>query len=169
MAAASVATPVGSSEYGGRLSVLALGARALRVLVVAGLLAGLLSGLPATAQQGPTPVVVDLGALGGGFGEATGINELGQVVGSSATGDYVGEGEDRQEVSHAFSWTRSGGMVDLGTLGGDWSHAVAASNFGQVVGCSTMEPGGYYEAERHALEWPNFHGAIPGATASGMT
>ena len=49
--------------------------------------------------------MVDLGTLGGDS-TAFAVNNSGQVVGVS---DISGN-------RHAFSWTRQGGMVDLGTL-----------------------------------------------------
>src|SRR5262245_5777747 len=51
---------------------------------------------------------IDLGTLGGSFSDTVAVTASGQVVGIAATaGDAA---------AHAFSWTRSGGMVDLGTL-----------------------------------------------------
>jgi probable HAF family extracellular repeat protein len=66
----------------------------------------------------------DLGTLGGKGGFATGINNLGQVVG----GAYTSSG-----AQHAFLYT-NGTMQDLGTFGGAQSAAVAINNLGQVVG-----------------------------------
>jgi probable HAF family extracellular repeat protein len=53
--------------------------------------------------------MADLGTLGGTLSDASAINELGQVVGTSTTA----AGERR-----AFLWTASGGMIDLGMLSG---------------------------------------------------
>ncbi len=75
---------------------------------------------------------VDLGNLGGDghFNGifATGLNNLGQVVGvSDTTGDTS---------FHGFLWNE-GHMTDLGPLPGDsYSYAVAISDKGQVVGLS---------------------------------
>lgn len=93
-------------------------------------------------QQG----MVDLGSLGGGSSEVGGssavslpggpvLSESGQVVGQSTTttGDI-----------HAFSWTMAGGMVDLGTLGGDTSGAFAVNGQGQVVGISDTSSGDFH-------------------------
>jgi probable HAF family extracellular repeat protein len=56
------------------------------------------------------------GTLGGTFSVAADVSARGQVVGESTTaGDAEG---------HAFSWTKTGGMVDLGTLGGTGSGAL---------------------------------------------
>jgi probable HAF family extracellular repeat protein len=71
-----------------------------------------------------------LGSLGGGRSEAYGINDNGQVVGWSHTG----------QEWHAFSW-RDGLMVDLGTLGGDYSRAFAVNSRGQIVGGSKTPSG----------------------------
>jgi probable HAF family extracellular repeat protein len=71
-----------------------------------------------------TNALQDLGSLGGNEGNASGINDLGQVVGRSTTT----EGQ-----SHAFLW-QSSQMQDLGTLGGPQSCANAINNGGWAVG-----------------------------------
>lgn len=58
------------------------------------------------------------------------LNNLGQVVGRYNV--------DFQNI-HAFSWkTPNGPMVDLGTLGGTYSEAVAVNDAGQIAGNSTL-------------------------------
>ena len=75
----------------------------------------------------------DLGSLGGtghGFGIfALGLNNQGQVVGTS---DLPGDA-----AFHAFLWSQSKGMQDLGTLAGDVSSsAIGINDAGVVVGTS---------------------------------
>jgi probable HAF family extracellular repeat protein len=57
---------------------------------------------------------------------AYGVNDSGQVVGTNATDSY--------QTKHAWYWDASGGLEDLGTLGGTNSRASAISGAGQIVG-----------------------------------
>lgn len=72
----------------------------------------------------------DLGTLGGGWGVAWDINDLGQVVGTST----VAAGRQ-----HAFFWD-GGVMRDLGTLSGGYSMATRINGVGQVLGESDGQP-----------------------------
>src|SRR5215467_5346189 len=101
--------------------------------------------------------IVDLGTLGGTFGEATAVNAHGQVVGHS----YIaGDAE-----FHAFSWTQTGGMIDLGTLGGGtFSEPTAVSTTGQVVGNSTTAD---FPFAFRAFSWTQTGGMIDIGTLGG--
>src|SRR5215510_7691834 len=88
---------------------------------------------PAVARSSFT--LIDLRTLGGCCSFAYGVNDRGDVVGTSET--VSGE-------LHAFLW-RAGIMTDLGTLGGTFSRAFALNNRGQIVGESDTASG-----ERHA-------------------
>ena len=82
----------------------------------------------------------DLGTLGGPHSSARAISDRGQIVGMS----YITLSE-----YHAYLWTETGGMTDLGTLpGGTLSFALNINNLGQVVGWSTTASG-----QRHAVLW----------------
>jgi len=88
----------------------------------------------------------DLGTLGGDFAWATGMNDSGQVVGLS----YTGNGAEYR----AFLWDASGGMVDLGILPGhEDSEAHAINGAGQVVGLS-----GVYNGDQGGFIWDSVNG-----------
>jgi probable HAF family extracellular repeat protein len=70
--------------------------------------------------------VVHLGTLGGDYSAVAAINDHGQVVGTSRTTGGLSE--------HAFSWTRAGGMIDLGAPGDAVSVATGVNNKGHVTG-----------------------------------
>ncbi len=93
-----------------------------------GLALAALSVSVAASAQVQNYTAIDLGTLPGGYySYAYGINNSGQVVGSSTTasGDQ-----------HAFLYS-GGTMIDLGTLpGGSNSYAAGINNSGQVVGSS---------------------------------
>ncbi len=80
--------------------------------------------------------VTDLGSLDPGgtfdisFGNA--LNNLGQVAGSS----YTSGGEQ-----HAFFWTPTSGLTDLGTFGGQNSQAWGLNDSSQVVGQADLANG----------------------------
>ena len=75
--------------------------------------------------------ILDLGTLGGAGSGAIGLNDAGQVVGQAS-------GPPGQ-APHAFVWSRSEGMRDLGSLDGDPGSTSAAwgiNDAGQIVGNS---------------------------------
>lgn len=84
--------------------------------------------------------VTDLGALG-----PRGLNDAGTVVGYTATNTA-----SLALVEHAGSW-QSGMLLDLGTLGGNFSYAAAVNSLGQVVGWSTLAG----DATVRATLWQN--------------
>jgi probable HAF family extracellular repeat protein len=70
------------------------------------------------------------------------------VVGYTAT---VGN-----EVLHAFKWTLDGGMVDLGTLGGNDSYATGINNDGVIVGNNITADG----MGLQGFAWSQAHGMV---------
>ena len=82
--------------------------------------------------------MVELGTLGGNYTVPAAMNNSGQVVGSSsitrlvvtASPSFLVVASGATDVTHAFSWTASGGIVDSGTLGGRLSAASSVNNSG---------------------------------------
>lgn len=84
--------------------------------------------------------MVDLGAPSGSNGQvnsyAVAINNFGQIVGNFLTGEErcpPGWGRCFY-VSHGFVWTKSEGMVDVGTFGGDYFRMIALNDRGEMAG-----------------------------------
>src|ERR1700675_106381 len=80
----------------------------------------------------------DLGTLGGNESGTNAVNNSGQVVGAALNtipDPYLGffflPGATQV---HAFRWTNSKGMQDLGTLGGTDSSAIFINERGQIAG-----------------------------------
>lgn len=84
--------------------------------------------------------VVDLGTLGGNESSAFGVNDRGLVVGCAANAvpDPFGFCFGVPQQSRAFLW-QSGGMKDLGTLGGPDALAELVNDRGQVAGWSLTD------------------------------
>jgi probable HAF family extracellular repeat protein len=77
--------------------------------------------------------MVDLGSLGGRFGSAArDVNDAGEVVGLS----YL-----PSDVAHAFRWTSTDGMQDLGTLGVRWTVGDPETGIASTSGCDTETVG----------------------------
>jgi len=93
----------------------------------------------ATLWHGTTPI--DLGTLGGKNSNARGINNVGQVVGTSE----VSLGDS---ASHAALWSGTA-RQDLGTLGGRFSYANVINDAGLVIGNSYLAG----DKDAHAVLW----------------
>lgn len=86
--------------------------------------------------------MTDIPSLGGAIASASGLNNRGQVVGTSTLAGEL--------TNHPFSWYR-GVLTDIGTFGGDNGAAYWVNDSGQVVGEADF-PG---DAVHHAFVWEN--------------
>ena len=101
--------------------------------------------LSVAASRASAANIIDLGTLGGPVSIAYGINDVGQIVGTSATASGT---------SHAFLWS-NGTMADLGSLGSAGpSDGRGINNRGQVVGGTVDANNSQY----HAFLWD--HGTM---------
>jgi probable HAF family extracellular repeat protein len=94
-----------------------------------------------------------IGTLPGfGYSQATGVNDSGAVVGTAL--------RFRQKwgavQAHAWVW-QNGVIQDIGTLGGEYSHAVAIDNQGRIVGKADLPRTGS-EGMTHAFVWERSSG-----------
>ena len=90
--------------------------------------------------------ITDLGTLGGLESCAIGLNDAGQVIGTSATAD---------DHTHGFLWEQ-GKLVDLGSLGGPNCFPRQINAAGQVVGgADTGQTDGAGHPVGHAFLWEN--------------
>ena len=93
--------------------------------------------------------VIDLGTLNGQtFSRANGINGLNQVVGFSGP-------ELDNPKGRAFFWSKSTGMVDVGTLGGAYAQAFAINDSGFITGNSQTASSATGGAAVHAFLGPS--------------
>lgn len=99
--------------------------------------------------------ITDLGVLPGAVTSgATAVNGAGHVVGSSGRRNCSGYQCTPQGFTHAFLYTSSGGLVDLGTLGGVVSTAFGVDAADEVVGSSSTTGNGspgHTDPNRHAF------------------
>ncbi len=108
---------------------------------------------PTAAFWSPSRGIRSLGTLGGEMSYAYGVNNEGEAVGASTTASG--------EV-HAFYWSASRGMVDLGP-----GEAYAISDKGHIVG---MAPTGLFSPWGgevwHATLWRGTGGVAPSAVTA---
>lgn len=87
--------------------------------------------------------MLDLGSLGGTLGSPLGLNNRGQVVGTSdLNGDLI---------THPFLWTKPGPIQDLGTFGGDNGFAMHINDAGEIAGSADFAG----DQIHHAAVWSN--------------
>jgi probable HAF family extracellular repeat protein len=122
----------------------------------------------ATLAAAQTYTVTDLGLLkGDNEASAFWINNLGEVVGCSDTAtleNYPCTG--LVPGQHAFKWTKSGGLKDLGTLSGATvSGAIGINDSGTIVGYSNVK--GQPATNFVATLWPVSGSIVNLGTLSG--
>jgi probable HAF family extracellular repeat protein len=117
----------------------------------------------AACAAAQTYTVTDIGVLKGD-NESNGfwINDSPAVVGCADTANSEGYPcTGTGAGQHAFYWTRSGGLKDLGTLpGGNISGAIGLNDAGEVVGYSNTSSGLLTEYNFIAFEWTSSGGMV---------
>ena len=109
--------------------------------------------------------MVSLGAIDDGDDAGVHPNALnvhGQVVGHELTAD------DPYSETYAFSWTPTGGIINLGTLGGFQAFANAVNAAGEVVGSCRTGDGVFPDGVFHAFVWTAGRGMIDLGTLAGF-
>ena len=77
-------------------------------------------------------------------------------------GTIVGFGTTASGETHGFVWSKANGLVDLGTLGGDFSWSSDINSSGLVAGYSKIAGG-----DEHAIAWSADGGLIDLGTLGG--
>jgi probable HAF family extracellular repeat protein len=98
--------------------------------------------------------MIDVGTLGGTRGTLGPSGALGGVGGLNNKGQIAGTSNLAGDLTqHAFLWERGRPILDLGTLGGDFSFAGWIDDSGEVVGGSTTttDP----QTTLRAFRWKN--------------
>ena len=127
-------------------------------------LLGILAALVLTAcAAAQTYTITDIGVLKGD-NESNGffINSSGAVVGCADTANSEGYPcTGTGAGQHAFYWTKTGGLKDLGTLpGGNISGAIGLNDSAEVVGYSNTSTGLLTEFNFTAFEWASAGGMV---------
>jgi probable HAF family extracellular repeat protein len=82
--------------------------------------------------------MLDIGTLGGSYAQAWAINDAGFVTGNAQQASRF-ISIDQPIATHAFIWGAKTGMLDLGTLAGDFSYGTFINARNHVVGYSTID------------------------------
>jgi probable HAF family extracellular repeat protein len=95
---------------------------------------------------------------------AFGINDFGQVVGSSGLCSNTSLPPNNPAGAHAVLWEKDGTPIDLGNLGGTYNVASSINELGEVVGGAISPKDGVI----HAFRWTRAtgmgdFGAFPGS------
>ncbi len=89
--------------------------------------------------------VIELPDLGSSF-------QLNAVGGINSSGDVVGGAGFAVNFFHATLWPHDGGVIDLGTIDGNFAGAASINDLGDIAGWSSFAPNGNL-LDRHATLW----------------
>lgn len=108
-------------------------------------------------------VIQDLGTPPDEYSEATGINDLGQVIGKSYAETVDSKGQHQVTLSYTYLWSSALGFRRLSPGTNDFGEGVAAiNNAGQIVGASLTLGIAEEKAKRAALppDKQPYHGSM---------